>query len=103
MQKNKIIAVIAMMAAIFILYSAAPALAGTNSIGVNPGVISVGQTTTITVTTDKAASGALKVKDPNGNIWTADTPISIGAGGGSQQWVYPTDFTGADTNTIGTM
>ena len=77
-----------------------PALAE-NKISVSPSVINVGGSTTITLTTESAATGSLKVKDPNGNEWTAGTAVNIGPGGGSQSWVYPVDFTGADSNTEG--
>ena len=77
-----------------------------NEISVNPAVISTpGGTTTITLHTDLDATGTLSVKDPNGNTWVADTAINCNDGpgnfGGSQTWTYPDDFTGADSNTVG--
>jgi len=103
MQKNKTIAVVALVLTLFMLYSVTPAIAGVNSISVIPGIISVGDTTKIILTTDKAATGKLKVTyKPTSTSWFATTDISIGAGGGSQQWIFPTDFeAGANTNNIG--
>jgi hypothetical protein len=100
MQKNRSIVLVGLVFALFLSYAATTVMAA-NSITVSQGVISVGGTEVITVTTDAKASGPLKVKDPNGNTWTASADISIPAGGGSDSRTYPTDFPGADTNTVG--
>jgi len=102
MQKNRTIAIIAVTLALFILYSVTPAFA-VNSITVDPGIINVGDTTTITLTVEKAATGKLKVTyKPTGDFWFATADINIPAGGGSQSWIFPTDFeAGANTNNVG--
>lgn len=94
--------VILASAMLFILYSAAPAFA-VNSITVNPAIINVGQTTTITLTVEQAATGKLVVTYKPTNVsWFAKTDINIPSGGGSQSWIFPTDFeVGASTNNVG--
>jgi len=101
MQK-KILAIVVITLTLFLVYAITPAFA-VNSITVDPGIINVGETTKITLTVEKAATGKLKVTyKPTGDFWFATTDINIPAGGGSQSWTFPTDFeAGANTNNIG--
>ncbi len=106
MNKIKSTAMLVAITALFILYIAMPAYAGTNSISANPGLISIGGTTLITVTTDKAVvNGRVYVTMPDGvTVWANQVAsnIIIGAGGGSQSITFPTDFeAGANTNSVG--
>jgi len=88
--------------ATFTLYLATPALALDSGIYVDPGTITVpGQSTKITLVTPLRATGTLNVTCvQSGNSWTA----SIDTGAASphmQSWTFPTDFSGANTNTLG--
>jgi hypothetical protein len=102
MQKNRLMLAM-LVVALFASYSTAIVFSSGNSITVNPGVIPQGGTVVITVTTVKAASGTLMVTyEPTNTQWTSLTPLSIGAGGGSQSWTFPSsDFPGSNTDNIG--
>ena len=76
----------------------------TNAIGVNPGIINSGDTTTITLTVEQGATGKIKVTAPDGNTnWTNAVGKDINiVGSGSQSWTFPNDFeTGANTTNVG--
>jgi len=102
MQKSKIIVIIASILTIFVLYSTTPALAY-NAIFVDPAIIKRGETTTITLVLEINGTGKLKVVyKVTGEYWFAKTDINIPPGGGSQSWVFPTDFEDdANTNGVG--
>jgi hypothetical protein len=93
----------AFVMALFLFYTVATVYAGTNTITANPGIINKGATTQITVTTDFEAHGKLKVTyKPTSTSWFATVDINIPSGGGSQHWIFPTDFeTGANTDNVG--
>jgi hypothetical protein len=106
MSKLSSTAMLVAVIALFIFYAAAPAYAGTNGVYASPGTISQGGITQITVTTDKAATGRVQVRAPDGTtVWFSKSPsedINIPPAGGSQHWTFPDDFEdGANTNNFG--
>lgn len=98
MHQKEFLAVVIIVFGILV-FLAVPASA-INQITVNPPVINEGEPVTITLTTGLAANGTLTVTDPNGTSWS--TPINItSAGGGTQTWTFPDNFTGANTTIAG--
>jgi len=103
MQKKATV-VIAFTLTLFVLYSAAPALALSTGLYVDPGTITTpGGSTTITLVTPVRAVGTLTVKcDASGEEWRASIDTGVTC---IQSWTFPSsDFVGAtppNTNTIG--
>jgi hypothetical protein len=106
MQKANTIAAIAVVLplTLFVLCSAAPALALVPGLYVNPGTLPTpGGSTTITLVTPLRATGTLKVKCVGtGEEWlaTVDTGST-----GTQTWTFPSNsfvgLTPPNTNTMG--
>jgi len=103
MQKKATVVIISMLT-LFILYSAAPALALSTGLYVDPGTIMTpGGSTTITLVTPVRAVGTLKVKCvASGEEWSASIDTGVT---GIQTWIFPSsDFVGItppNTETLG--
>ena len=69
------------------------------SVTINPTTITAGGTTTITVSSDTAATGTITVRTPSGKLYTQ--PLTISAGG-SVSLNYPDNFPGASSTESGT-
>jgi len=103
MQKSKALVVMAAILVFFVICSARPAFAlppTPPGLYVDPGVIDIpGGSTDITLITPVRALGTLTVKCvASSNSWS--TSIDTGSTC-KQEWTFPDDFPGADTNTIG--
>lgn len=104
MQKNKSLTLAFLVVALFLSYAAATVYAThPTGIYVNPGTITTpGQSTNITLVTPRAATGTLNVTCvASGNSWTRPINTAWNGTDYTQAWTFPTDFSGANTNTLG--
>jgi len=101
MRKKMLLVGFILATALLVVGSVQLALA-VNKLSVNPGYILIGQKVTITLTTERAATGTITVtQNATGNSWS----ININVPAGTNTWTFPDDWLatnpGANTNELG--